>query len=203
MKGMKICVIGAPSTGKSVFAKSLAAELGKRGKSCELVQEYASTYIQQVGTPKHMWEQLVICIGQHLNEQQTKREFMVTDAAVFATYVYAQRILAAQVPKVEWPRYRHLLDTLRTMARLSVESYDLIFFLTHVFAPRQDGVRFHLSLEECKDISRELEAYLQSERVEYIRAKANSGQAVEQALALIEQRLVIQKPLRTKQPASA
>ncbi len=66
---MKICVIGAPSTGKSVFAKNLAAHMSKEGLSCELVQEYASEYIQAVGAPSDAWEQLVISIGQYLAEQ--------------------------------------------------------------------------------------------------------------------------------------
>jgi len=190
---MKICIIGAPSTGKSVFAKGLAAELGRRGTSCELVQEYASSYVQQVGKPEHAWEQLVICMGQWLIEEQTNRDWLVTDAAGYATFVYAQNLLPKQIPAKELSRYRHLLDMLRIMARKSLDSYDLIFLMTHVFEPRKDGVRFHLSHAECKNIGEQLENYLKSERVEYHRTKANGAESLEKALALIEQRSVIQK----------
>lgn len=207
---MKICIIGAPCTGKSVFARSLSAELTKQGVSCELVQEYASYYIQQVGAPLQPWEQLVISIGQYLSEQKTNRDHLVTDAAAFATYIYAQRSLPKLISTAEWPKYRHLLDLLRTLARTSATSYDLIFLLTHVFPPRQDGVRLpaHFSRTECQAISRDIEGYLQSERLEYHRLKANATNSLATALKIIAQRLVIPERVTssptlrlTKEPA--
>ena len=190
---MKICVIGAPSTGKSVFARSLSAEMSKRGLSCELVQEYASSYIQLVGAPVHAWEQLVISMGQYLLEQKTTRDHIVTDASSFVTYVYAQRALPQMIEAPEWPKYRHLLDLLRTLARVSAGSYDLIFLLTHVFVPRRDGVRLdaHLSPDTCREINHDIEQYLQSERVEYHRLKANATKSLDTALKIIEQRMMI------------
>jgi nicotinamide riboside kinase len=197
---MKICIIGAPSTGKSIFARTLSAEMSKRGMSCELIQEYASFYIQHVGAPDHAWEQLVISIGQYLAEQKTSRDHIVTDAAAFATYIYAQRLLPQLSQTQDWPKYRHLLDLLRTLARSSALSYDLIFLMTHVFPPQKDGVRLaaHLSHAQCKDINRDLEQYLQSERVEYHRLKANTIKALPTALQLVEQRLLIQSPIADK-----
>ena len=197
---MKICVIGAPSTGKSVFAKSLAAELSRRGHSTELVQEYPSRYLQEVGAPKYAWEQLAISIGQYEAEQQTTRDHLVTDGAAFATYIYAQRLIPKRASDTDWPRYRHLLDVLRQLARHSVSSYDLIFLLTHIFPPQDDGVRAkeHLSRHVCQAIGRDLEAYLQTERVEHHRLKANDTHALEKALNLIEQRLLIQSPVRAQ-----
>jgi nicotinamide riboside kinase len=197
---MKICVIGAPSTGKSVFARTLSAEMTKKGMSCELVQEYATQYIQQVGPPEYAWEQLIISIGQYLSEQRTTRDHMVTDAAAFVTYVYAQRLLPKMIDTKEWPKYRHLLDMLRSLARISATSYDIIFLLNHVFPPRNDGVRLesHLSLEECKNINKDVEQYLASERVEFHRMKANEKKALPNALQLIEQRLLIQPDSNAK-----
>ena len=191
--GMKICVIGAPSTGKSVFARSLSAEMSKKGMSCELVQEYASLYIQQAGAPEEAWEQLIISIGQYLAEQRTTRDHMVTDAAAFVTYTYAQRLVPKMVDNVLWPKYRTLLDTLRTLARMSATSYDLIFLLTYVFPPRSDGVRLatHLSREVCQDINKDIEEFLESERVEFFRLKANDPKAIDKALAMIDQRALI------------
>lgn len=190
---MKICVIGAPSTGKSVFARSLSAEMTKRGYSCELVQEYASNYIETVGAPLYAWEQLMISLGQYLAEQKTARDFMVTDAAAFATYIYAQRVLPQKTHKFDWPRYRHLLDMLRMMARISLDSYDIIFLMTHIFEPRADGVRLkdHLSRVSCQEISRDLEAYLKSERMEYHRLKANATDGITKAMRIIEARLKV------------
>lgn len=198
---MKICVIGAPSTGKSVFARSLSAEMSKRGYSCELAQEYATSYIQQVGQARHAWEQLVISIGQYLLEQETSREHIVTDAAGFVTYLYAQRLLPTAVLKADWPKYRHLLDMLRTLARDSAQSYDLIFLLTHVFPPRRDGARVadHLSLKFCQEINHDIEQYLQSERVEYHRLKANATKSLDTALTIIEQRMMIGEAAKTNQ----
>jgi nicotinamide riboside kinase len=204
---MKICVIGAPSTGKSIFAKTLSAEMAKQGHSCELVQEYASSYIQLVGAPIHAWEQLVISMGQFLLEQKTTRDHIITDASSFVTYVYAQRALPQMIDAPEWPKYRNLLDLLRTLARSSAESYDLIFLLTHVFTPRRDGVRLdaHLSPATCREINRDIEQYLQSERVEYHRLKANATKSLESALKIIEQRMLISETSKTTQektPAS-
>lgn len=202
---MKICVIGAPSTGKSVFARSLSAEMSKRGLSCELVQEYASSYIQLVGAPVHAWEQLVISMGQYLLEQKTTRDHIVTDASSFVTYVYAQRALPKMIGAPEWPKYRNLLNMLRSLARSSAQSYDLIFLLTHVFPPRHDGVRMeaHLSAATCKEINRDIESYLQSERIEYHRLKANASKSVAAALTIIEQRLLIQNPASVLQKTLA
>lgn len=197
---MKICIIGAPSTGKSVFAKSLSAEMGKQGLNCELVQEYASQYIQLVGAPVHAWEQLVITIGQYLSEQKTTRDHFVTDAAAFATYIYALRALPKKIDSPDWPKYRHLLDMLRTLARTSAESYDFILLLTHVFPPHPDGVRLeqHFSREECQDINRQIAEYLESERIEFHKLKANTAGALNKALQLITQRLVIVDPDKEK-----
>lgn len=200
---MKICIIGAPSTGKSVMARMVSAEMTKQGLSCELVQEYASLYIQQAGAPLHAWEQLVISIGQYLSEQRTTRDHMVTDAAAFATFIYAQRLLPKVSKTAEWPKYRQLLDTLRSLARISAVSYDLIFLLTHIFPPRRDGVRLdsHLSEAECRQINRDIEGYLTSERVDFQRLKANDSKAVAKAMSLIEQRLIIQSPTDARRDA--
>lgn len=192
---MKICIIGAPSSGKSMFARSLSGEMVKRGFSCELVQEYASNYIETVGAPLYAWEQLVISLGQYLAEQKTNRDYMVTDAAAFATYIYAQRVLPQKIHKFDWPRYRHLLDMLRTMARVSLESYDLIFLMTHIFPPRTDGVRLkdRLSRKVCQEISRDLEAYLKFERMEYHRLKANATDSIPKAMRIVEQRMKVNR----------
>lgn len=190
---MKICVIGAPSTGKSAFARTLSAEMTKQGMSCDLIQEYGSTYVEQFGAPVHPWEQLAISMGQHLDEEKCTREYMVTDGATFATYVYAQRLIPQEVSQKEWPKYRHLLDVLRVVARTSLESYDLIFLLTHVFPPLADGVRLkdHLSKKVCQQISRDLESYLRSERIEFHRLKANETNSLSKAISIIQQRLQV------------
>lgn len=193
---MKICVIGAPSTGKSVFARTLAAELSKRGNPCELIPEFASQYIIHAGAPTAPWEQLVISIGQYLIEKETPPGYQVTDAAAFATYVYAERSVPKMANTAEWPKYRQLLDVLRAMARMSIGSYDIIFLLTHVFPPRNDGVRLaaHLTRVECQEIGRDLSAFLDSERVEYHRLKASDSKAITSALSIIQQRALIKSP---------
>lgn len=186
-------MIGAPSTGKSVFAKQLAAEITRQGKSCDLVQEYASSYIQQVAAPRYPWEQLIISMGQHMAENVSNRDHVVTDAAAFATFVYAERLIPEVADDTDWPRYRNLIDMLRMLARQSVLSYDLIFLLTHVFNPRNDKVRLdaHLNKNACEEIGRSLEAYLKSERVEYHRLQANDTKALPKALRIVEQRIMI------------
>ena len=191
MASMKICVIGAPSTGKSVFAKNLAAHMSKEGLSCELVQEYASEYIQAVGAPNDAWEQLVISIGQYLAEQEAKRDHMVTDAAMFVTYLYAQRLLPDQVDEKQWPKYRNLIDMLRVLARNSVSSYDIIFVMGHVFPPKDDGVRlsYHLTLEQCEAVQRDIQDYLRSERAKFHEVDGRDASAVKSAFAVIQKHL--------------
>lgn len=197
---MKICVIGAPSTGKSVFARQLAAEITRQGRSCDLVQEYATSYIQQVSAPRYPWEQLIISMGQHMSENVSKRDHVVTDAAAFATFIYAERLIPEVVDDTDWPRYRNLIDMLRILARQSVLSYDLIFFMTHIFNPRSDNVRLdaHLNKDACEDIGQSLELYLKSERVEYHRLQANDTKALDKAMQIIEQRIMIAAEPSTK-----
>jgi len=196
-KDMKICVIGAPSTGKSIFARTLSAQMSKQGLNCELIQEYASQYIQQVGAPKEAWEELVISVNQHMSEQNTNRDHLITDGSAFATFIYAQHLIPARTNDAMWPKHRHLLDLLRTLARDSVSSYDLIFLMTHIFPPKRDGVRLtnHLDLEQCTTINEDLEKYMQTERIEFHRLKANDKAAVNKAMNIIQQRILIQVPV--------
>lgn len=190
---MKICVIGAPSTGKSAFARGLSAEMTKQGMSVELVQEYASAYIQEAGAPLQAWEQLVISIGQYLSEQQTTRDHMVTDAAAFATYIYAQKLIPQMSNDKDWPKYRALLDVIRSMARVSLDSYDTIFLMNHVFTPRSDGVRIeaHISSKVCQEINRDIENFLVSERVNFHKIRGNDSKATDKAISIIKQQELI------------
>jgi len=186
-----------------VFARTLAAQLTKHGSSYELIPEFASRYIQQAGAPAAAWEQLVISMGQYQAELDAAQSFVVTDAAAFASYVYAQRTVPKMVGSDDWPKYRQLLDVLRQLARMSITSYDVIFLLTHVFPPRKENPRQdeHLSRTQCQDIGRDLESFLDSERAEFHRLKANDPGAIETALGIIQQRALIQSPAgRQAQP---
>ena len=191
---MKIAILGAPSTGKSALARALSAELIREGSSCDLIPDYASQYIQQAGLPASPADQLVIGIGQYFAEQRDAADYVVTDAAAFATYIYAQRSIPKETDGDSWPKDRALLDVLQTIARLSVSSYDLILLLTHVFPPRDDGTKApqHLSVEECQEISRDIEQYLTSERAPFHKLRGNDPEVVAKARRVIGQHSLIQ-----------
>ena len=190
---MKLAIIGAPSTGKSALARALSAELIREGSSCDLIPDYASQYIAQAGVPEAASEQLVIATGQYLAEQRDAADYVVTDAAAFATYIYAQRSIPKETDGDSWPKDRALLDVLQTIARLSVGSFDLILLLTHVFPPRDDGTKApqHLSVEECQEISRDIEHYLTSERAPFHKLRGNDPEVVTKARKVIEQHVMI------------
>ena len=185
---MKICVSGAPSTGKSAFARALSGEMTKRGMSCELIPEYASTYIQRVGLLAHFWEQIVIAEGQKMNEVFS-REYIVAEGGGFVPYVYAKRALSCLARDENWEKYRNVLDMVHQMSRQSIESYDTIFLLSHVFEPKNDGVRLsdHLSFEQCQEIGEEIEGFLQAERSFYHVLDTRDADCVNRAIDVIQE----------------
>lgn len=192
---MRICVVGAPSTGKSSFVRALTAELCAQGNTCQHVAEYAHRYIQEAGSPQEPWEQLIIATGQHLEEQKATTGCLLTDTPAFATYVYALRHHSPSGESLTAPKHHQALEVLRLLAHRSVASYDLIFLLTHVFPPANGTTS--LSRPECQAINREFELYLQEEHVEYHRLKANDSAALPRALQLIGQRSLIRVALPT------
>ena len=182
---MKICITGAPSTGKTAFSRALAGEMGRQGLSCELVPEYASLYIQRVGIPQDPWEQLLIAFGQQQLEQYSTRPHTIIETGIFSAIIYAEYLLPKKIPASDQTKVQQLFDILRMVARKSTREYDLVLVMNRVFAPKSDGVRLdkHLSQETCEKINADIKHYLHSEGINFQEIDPQQADVVEQVLA--------------------
>lgn len=191
--GMKVCIVGGPSTGKSFFARAIADSLNTGSQPFPLLQEYPTAYLRQVGQPKYLWEQLVLTCGQAVAEERLAAPHFITEGAAFVSYLYARRLLALQTPDADLPRYQHLLEVLRAVALDSAQRYDLIFLLTHCFprAATAHDDSYPVLAQRCEEIGGDIAEYLTEYRIPFHRLRANDTRAVAKAVQLIQQRLVI------------
>jgi GTPase SAR1 family protein len=66
-KSKLICIIGAPSSGKSTLATSVHHSLKVRGENSIFVGEAATDYIAEWGIPDTPLDQIVIFYISHVN----------------------------------------------------------------------------------------------------------------------------------------
>ncbi len=189
----KICIIGGPSSGKTVTALLLGVWLKMAGKEVHFVLEYATNYIIRNGEPKNIFEQLAIFCGQrdeegYIEKRQTG-DFLVTDGASFSACPYARLDHyrpSVGASKEEIQKYNYVLKTLDKWAREQVlASYDYIFFLPKEFKFKGNDVRWQKTDEEAQEIGEKIESYLRVEGRKYYRITGSPEERVEKILKIL------------------
>jgi nicotinamide riboside kinase len=146
---IKIALIGAPGSGKSVLAADLYVYLKKLGKNVEQVPEWVRSDIHQNGPMQSIWEQFRTLIHQRTIEDAVPSnvEYVVIDSSVLTPYFYAvlysnnkdsrQRLVMQDM-------YKMLLDD------IFLERYTHIFLLRSDIITSdilEDGTRFQSKSE--------------------------------------------------------
>ena len=182
----KICFVGAPSTGKTVLAKSLTGQLRKEGYTAELAREYARDFIVHYGPMKEAADQFLIFQGQKQREKETEErnpDFVVCDCATFLSYVYTFLYEPPKSDKKSWKKYKMVSKILLNEVKPRISDYDYVFFLPVEFKPEEDGTRLYK--DKALEISKQIEEFLQNQKVNYCQVRGNPKERLNKVLEVI------------------
>jgi nicotinamide riboside kinase len=87
---MKICILGAESTGKTQLAAQLMATLSERGERVTHVTEYLREWCDQAGRTPRADEQAGIAAEQAQRADAATTPWLVADTAPLMTAVYSE-----------------------------------------------------------------------------------------------------------------
>jgi nicotinamide riboside kinase len=138
----KICVIGAPGSGKTTLAHSVFTTMKQKGINVELSHEWIRNDVQKSGAMESVWEQYRTRNHQKELEDAVPKsvEFLVSDAGTISMYFFAVHYFNPENTRerlVLQDMYRYLLDD------IYLNRYDLIFYLpTQPNVDTDDGTRF-------------------------------------------------------------
>lgn len=189
----KICVIGAPSVGKTTVALLLGVRLKMLGYEVHFVLEYATNYIIRNGTPKAIFEQLAIFHGQKDEEGYIEKnsdgDFLVCDSASFLPCIYARHYHPGRyAAENEIKKYNYALKTLDKWAReQTLASYAHVFFLPPEIPFKKNSIRWQADKAEAEKISDEIEAYLKIEGRQYYRISGSLNTRVKKIMKILKE----------------
>lgn len=189
----KICLIGGPSSGKTTAAFLLSVRLKMMGYEVQFIPECATTYINEVGAPANVFEQIAIfyeCIEKEalIEKKGSFIDFLVCETASFITCVYARQYPPRRdASEDEIRKYNYVLTTLERRARGQIlSSYDFVFFLPLEIPFKKGSVRWQNDEAEARKISDEIESYLRLEGKKYYRISGSPEERVSQIMAVLE-----------------
>lgn len=148
---LRVGIIGVPGAGKTSLARAITSKCRtiEELKSVELVSEYARRYISKHGSVQEIWEQYRIMEKQIEWEDsipQDKTDLLITDSPVHLGFLYAAELVTNK-PK-DIMVYN---DIFKKLSKLNENKprYDLIFRLTPVVKPVDDGIRAPKHLDDA------------------------------------------------------
>lgn len=185
--------VGGPSSGKTLAALELVAQLKLRGYDARYLEEYATEYIEQTGPPIHYMEQFALADGQEEMEQRVllpqtgkMRDFIVTGGTSFAAAAYLRFYPPALDNEATVRKYHYALKKLDDRARTRlIPSYGAIFFTVLEHGFRSDSVRWQGSEADALKIERKLRAYLDENRVPYRELSGSLEERMDTALKVL------------------
>src|SRR5690554_3658360 len=170
-KCLKINFCAAPSSGKTTVCSALESMLKKEGIIVETSKEYARHYINTYGTPKDLWEQLIIFENQDIRDKSIAKvsQVLLSDTPA-AGYIFGKRMLNNRLKnegRKEFTKAEYkFLEELHLKNLKKVNWFDLIF----VFPPLEvinDGTRKETN-EDAINIYKGIVGFLDSENINYI-----------------------------------
>ncbi len=180
----KICVVGAPSTGKTTLAGALVNELKKRGHSVEWAKEYARDFILEQGAPKGIEDQLLIVQGQIKKEKEAESKnprFIVCDGTPFICYIYC--FLHRPKEEERLSSYNKILEEIWREVEDGIYNYDYVFFLPPEISFKEDGVRIYA--EKVNKISDQIKDFLISKKIEHFEIRGPLEERANQVFKII------------------
>lgn len=161
-----ICVIGAPSSGKSTLATSLHHSLKIAGKNSIFVGEAATDYIAEWGVPNSPMDQMVIFYKQLSRERMYigSKEWIICDSSTILNYFYFRSLFPLSPSKKDIAAINHIQkEILKTLGQ-----WHRIYYVPPIKQDSlKDGIRFH-DQEEIKSLDSIIKNYLKLEQIDFI-----------------------------------
>jgi len=161
-----ISFIGAPCSGKSTLAYSIQKELKLGGYNSIFINEAATDYIAEYGTPTHPEDQMVIFYKQ-LNREKMyvgSKDFIICDSSSMLNYFYFRSLFGSKLTNKNIALINHVQKEILK----SINSWDMVFYLPPIDDNNtKDNIRFH-NRDEITKIDRWIKSYLEMENIDHV-----------------------------------
>jgi energy-coupling factor transporter ATP-binding protein EcfA2 len=141
MTDLRIGIIGAPGSGKSVFAKALATQLRREGQEVRTVDGYVNNLIKKTGYAYDIFatypQNLQILFERWTREQEAEKagcNTLITAGSLYETILYTglrvNSDLSLKADKGVQMQGRVAMETMGVIQSL-IAIHDLLFFLPY------------------------------------------------------------------------
>jgi len=165
MDSKLICIMGAPSSGKSTLASDVHTELKKKGLNSIFIPEAATDYIAECGAPDQPIDQLVIFYKQLFREKMYvgTKDYIVCDSSSLLNYFYFRQNFGKFLTNKDISTINHLQKEIL----ISLHQWSHIFYVPSMNEYIEDGIRFQ-SKEKSQKIDRWIKSYLELENISHV-----------------------------------
>ena len=161
-----ICIIGAPSSGKSTLATSVHHSLKVKGENSIFVGEAATDYIAEWGIPDTPLDQIVIFYKQLGREKMYSgtKDWIICDSSTILNYFYFRSFFGDKLGRKDIAVINHIQkEILKTL-----DQWYKIYYVPPIQSQDiEDGIRFH-DQNEIKKLDGIIKSYLGMEKIEYV-----------------------------------
>lgn len=183
---LKIAIVGAPSSGKTVLAHGVIETLKLRHIPAVFAGEAATKFILTCGVPQDIADQHTIVRWQHQEEENTpENSIVVCDCATFLTYIYTLRMHPKEDSEETRKRHNFYLKLVYDICRDTMKTYDYIFLTPLEHGYHQDGVRWQKNEEEAQEIGRQIKGFLQSELIPFYEVSGTQDERKKKILDIV------------------
>jgi nicotinamide riboside kinase len=164
MKTKLLCVVGAPSSGKSTLATHLHADIKKNGKNSIFISEEATNFIAEYGVPTTPIDQMTIFYKQTNKENMFigSKEYIICDSSGFLNYFYFRKLFKNPLSNKDIAVINHLQKEILK----NFNKWDYIFYIPPMLNNIDDGIRFQ-DKDEIISLDRCIKSYLDVENINY------------------------------------
>ena len=169
MEGIKsklVCVIGAPSSGKSTLAASVHHGLKISKRNSIFVGEAATDYIAEWGIPDTPTDQIIIFYKQLGREKMYvgSKEFIICDSSSILNYFYFRSLFSPVLSLKDIATINHLQREILK----SLSQWHKIYYVPPFLEDddQNDGIRYH-DKEQIIKLDLIIKNYLELERIPY------------------------------------
>ena len=161
-----MCVIGAPSSGKSTLATSIHHGLKISKRNSIFVGEAATDYIAEWGIPDTPTDQIIIFYKQLGRERMYvgSKEFIICDSSSILNYFYFRSLFSTKLSLKDIATINHLQKEILK----SLNQWNKIYYVPPFLEDddQNDGIRYH-NKEEIIKLDLIIKNYLDLEKIQY------------------------------------
>jgi len=166
VKSKLVCVIGAPSSGKSTLATSIHHGLKISKRNSIFVGEAATDYIAEWGIPDTPTDQIIIFYKQLGRERMYvgSKEFIICDSSSILNYFYFRSLFSTKLSLKDIATINHLQKEILK----SLNQWNKIYYVPPFLEDddQNDGIRYH-NKEEIIKLDLIIKNYLDLEKIQY------------------------------------